>query len=338
MTTKAARLPLQRPQESPQSLEPQKPQGPQELQPQTGASSSTGAISEATPRPKVYLTGSEALVWDFQDVKHLRQTHRIVGSLAGSLPLNPMQNIFQGLPLRLLPEEAHALWSKGLVDFIDESRSYGRPLDAAVSELPADSITILEQASTTARTRAKSGSDHIVLHRRSDTLSYYSPIVVARSSSADYNSVTEKRNNQQFTADVRSVWSYPASTRDRQKSSAFMYLWATEKYFLAPGMKFGGDYLLYKNDPLICHASMIATIEDRDQPLSLLDLATRARLASTVQKQHLICSLGGNDQLMQRADSTTSMQSKRTASSGAEEQPQPSNDSVVMFELEWAGF
>nr|XP_033817096.1 tRNA-splicing endonuclease subunit Sen34 [Geotrypetes seraphini]XP_033817097.1 tRNA-splicing endonuclease subunit Sen34 [Geotrypetes seraphini]XP_033817098.1 tRNA-splicing endonuclease subunit Sen34 [Geotrypetes seraphini] len=57
----------------------------------------------------IHLLQGTALVWNMEDVRKIRQCHRLVGSLVGSLPRKPRQNARLGLPLQLLPEEARLL-------------------------------------------------------------------------------------------------------------------------------------------------------------------------------------------------------------------------------------
>ncbi|KAF9910978.1 tRNA-splicing endonuclease subunit [Lobosporangium transversale] len=304
-------------------------------------------INPYSSKPRIHLVGSEALVWDIQDVRKLRQTYRIVGSLTGSLARSPMQNIFQGLPLRLLPEEVYVLRSRDLVDLVDENRSYNvsdsapRPDGFQASNLIAPAANNLMSATrSTSSDNSRNNNNnnasecaHLYLHTLSDCLPYYKPI-----------SPTE----------MSVSWTYPNTTRQQQKVAIFMHLWETHKFFLAPGMKFGGDYLLYKNDPLVCHADLIASVvQCSNQSLPLVDLATHARLATTVQKQHLICCCPSTT-----ADTTTNVgkiyepheyeKAKETSTINSSPElwphvsppalPVPNKGHIMMFVVEWAGF
>ncbi|KAF9551307.1 hypothetical protein EC957_009191 [Mortierella hygrophila] len=223
---------------------------------------STTRSGTSTPesKPKVHLKGTEGLIWDIQDVRKLRQDHRIAGSLAGSLPRSPMQNIFQGLPLRLLPEEISVLLHHEIIDLVVDNQNHDQQ-QHDFSDLDASNTTT-------------SGlTDH--------------------------------------------AW-------------IFEHLWKDHQFFIAPGMKFGGDYLLYRNDPLVCHASLVASVKEPEEPLSLVDMANSARLVSTVQKQHLLCSV-----LPAHANATATL---TTASTTIPPPLSESNRRIVAFAVEWAGF
>ncbi|KAF9369482.1 tRNA-splicing endonuclease subunit [Podila verticillata] len=284
----------------------------------------------ATRKPKVYISGSAALVWDVEDVSLLRQAHRITGSLAGSLPRSPLQNIFQGLPLRLSPEEVFALWDSGLVDLVDDSRAYREPTADEKADLTtgATTTTSADQGKVS-KNNAKSNFEYITLH----TLSSYLPWFT----SGAKDNTPQNSTSSSPLVESKSLpehgqphfWRYPSTPQDWRRSIIFKHLWADQQYFLAPGMKFGGDYLLYKKDPLVCHSSLIASIRDIDEPLSLTDLANFARLASSVQKRHLLCSV------IQQEPKPT----KNTSGNNTRDQSKAAtNNSVVIFAVEWAGF
>lgn len=219
-----------------------------------------------------------------------------------------MQNIFQGLPLRLMPEEIYALEAKGLVEIVDETRSYNQPPSSA------EQTEINQQ-------RTGSGSDQITLSTRSDNLPWYQPRPLSNPVASSL-----QQSRDQTTMEHQ---------RDLMRAAVFVNLWDSQKYFVAPGLKFGGDYLLYKQDPLICHASFVASVKDMDEPLTLTDLATSARLATTVQKKHLLCSPSSNSDTLlsdpQIPDDTSPNPNPKSTSPGTA-------NGITVFAVEWAGF
>ncbi|KAF9334567.1 tRNA-splicing endonuclease subunit [Podila minutissima] len=274
----------------------------------TAAAAAASASSTAPPsviastsarKPKVYISGSAALVWDVE-----------------------------GLPLRLLPEEVFALWDSDLVDLVDDSRAYREPTadEKADSATGATTTTSADQGKVS-KNNAKSNFDYITLHTLSSYLPWFSSEPknnnTSQNSSSSSAPAVSEYGQPQF-------WKYPSMPQDWRRSIIFKHLWADQQYFLAPGMKFGGDYLLYKKDPLVCHSSLIASIRGIDEALSLIDLANFARLASSVQKRHLLCSI--DQQAPEPARNTfgdnTQGQIKFTAT----------KNSVVIFAVEWAGF
>lgn len=59
-------------------------------------------------------------LYDVNTITWLRKTHHILGVLVGTLPQIPQQNVFLGLPLELMPEEARLLTEKGLGYIVDD--------------------------------------------------------------------------------------------------------------------------------------------------------------------------------------------------------------------------
>lgn len=66
-------------------------------------------------------------------------------------------------------------------------------------------------------------------------------------------------------------------------------------YYLTDGLKFGGHFLVYPGDPGIYHSVFIVYCIPFDKKLSAIDYATLGRLATSVKKTLLLCSVDKND-------------------------------------------
>ncbi|KUJ06899.1 SEN34 subunit of tRNA-splicing endonuclease [Mollisia scopiformis] len=75
------------------------------------------SVSEPIP---ISLVSGRYLLFDVNVVTYLRRTHHICGTLIGSIPQNPQQNIFHGLPMELMPEEAKLLVQKEVAYIVDD--------------------------------------------------------------------------------------------------------------------------------------------------------------------------------------------------------------------------
>ena len=77
---------------------------------------------------------------------------------------------------------------------------------------------------------------------------------------------------------------------------ADLYFHSTEKYWISNGQKFGGDYLVYLDDPIRCHSSFIITcvlrneIPSIDTRIPLTHLIARCRVAVNVNKTCILAS------------------------------------------------
>ncbi|PVU97943.1 hypothetical protein BB561_000200 [Smittium simulii] len=173
----------------------------------------------------VVLDKNYGLVHD--NVRILREQYRIVGGLVGSLPMQPMQNSFLGLPLMLLPEELAVLLE----------------IDAIVLVSPASAL--LSQA------------------------------------------------EQNMEKEPRLTLNWPISALEISKLAVFRDLWQ-KGYFLTPGLKFGGDYLVYPGDPMRYHSHFIATVTEYDSQLTCHEIVALGRVGTNVKKNRLLCFYNPN--------------------------------------------
>lgn len=74
------------------------------------------------PIPISYISG-RYLLFSIDAVTYLRREHNICGVLIGTLPQIPQQNVFLGLPLELMPEEARLLVDNGVACIVDEAKA-----------------------------------------------------------------------------------------------------------------------------------------------------------------------------------------------------------------------
>lgn len=84
----------------------------------TMAQPSDGVIE---PIP-ISLISGRYLLFDIDTVTHLRRAQNICGVLMGTIPQIPQQNVFLGLPVELLPEEAKLLVEKEVAYIVDDAR------------------------------------------------------------------------------------------------------------------------------------------------------------------------------------------------------------------------
>lgn len=67
-------------------------------------------------------------------VSYLRREQRICGVLIGSIPQIPQQNVFLGLPLELMPEEAQLLVAKDVAYIVDDVRAHDEALRSSLDQ------------------------------------------------------------------------------------------------------------------------------------------------------------------------------------------------------------
>lgn len=64
------------------------------------------------------------LLFDVDIIAHCRRAHNICGMLIGTIPNLSQQNVFLGVPLELMPEEARVLVEKGAAYIVDDVEAH----------------------------------------------------------------------------------------------------------------------------------------------------------------------------------------------------------------------
>ena len=82
----------------------------------------------------------------------------------------------------------------------------------------------------------------------------------------------------------------PATETEKLKYAVFHDLWL-KGYFLTSGLKYGGDYLVYRDNPNKVHSDFIAIVTPWQQ--SIGSIVSLGRLGSKVKKTTLLCSVEG---------------------------------------------
>ena len=80
----------------------------------------------------LFLSNNEVFVWDKDTVLTLRRDYRIVGSLIGSLPSKPRQNLVFSLPLVLQAEEVNLLLEKNIAKLVASDDAYSLPSNHSI--------------------------------------------------------------------------------------------------------------------------------------------------------------------------------------------------------------
>ncbi|RAL14068.1 tRNA splicing endonuclease subunit SEN34 [Aspergillus homomorphus CBS 101889] len=305
------------------------------------------------PIPISYIAGSYFL-FSIDAVTYLRREHHICGVLSGTLPQIPQQNVFLGLPLKLMPEEARLLVEKGVACIVDEvnaqragmralaaddRRKYLRELEAqgahamrlqtSRKELQREEALRKVQAKKAAAAAKKAGADA-------------APDAAGATAGSDEPAATENPSRRASTTTTNSeihapygttmgitpATSHPPLPYSPATSTTlpppavppsyplFAHLHA-DGYYLSPGLRFGCQYLAYPGDPLRFHSHFLVVAADWDEELDLMALVAGGRLGTGVKKGFLI---GGAEHT--RADDA-----------GIMGEP----ESVRTFSVEWAG-
>lgn len=289
-----------------------------------------------------FITG-RYLLYSADAVTYLRREHNIGGVFMGTLPHVPQQNVFLGLPLLLMPEEARILVEKGVARIVDDAKFHDHGMRMLVE---ADKRRYVQSL-------AREGSEisQLVAEKKETQREKVLKRVAqqknakAKTSETGDSKEAQTENDQEdndslFGSDSRSVTtssslsstvpmaitpatSFPLLPKSAPEeytmplpevpSSYPIYAHLHSRgYFLSPGLRFGCQYVAYPGDALRFHSHFLVVGTDWDQEIDLMDIVSGGRLGTGVKKGYLF---GGAE-----------------PSNSASEEP-----SVRTFSVEWAG-
>lgn len=299
---------------------------------------------------QISFVSGRYLLFSIDEVTYLRREHNICGVLIGTLPQIPQQNVFLGLPLELMAEEARLLVEKGIACVVDETKAHNDGMKALMQEDRRRYLQDLEHEGLQAsRIQAEKKE-----HQREEALKKLEKKKIAKVKATDSEGAAknpavaeEDVNSEIFGSDQQSgsalvssrasiisdipfgitpATSYPplpsqalpAQLLPKPDAPPSYPLFAhlhSKGYFLAPGLRFGCQYLAYPGDPLRFHSHFLVVAADWDEDIDLMDVVVGGRMGTGVKKGFLI---GGAERTPQASKTET-------------------NDSVRTFSLEWAG-
>ncbi|KAK1766777.1 hypothetical protein QBC33DRAFT_88240 [Phialemonium atrogriseum] len=297
---------------------------------------------------RISKIASRYLVFDVQDVVYLRRHHDICAVFVGTMPQNPTQNIFMGLPVELLPEEASVLVNKKVAYIVDDPVAHLAEL-GAMDETSRKSYL---QSLRTQRRNAQKAIDEEKATRMAEARARRQKNQPSRNTSEPTPARPEEEASLFDTAVVRSPLPVsgtpsasqtmqiapgitPATSKEFASGKTHMAepdvpkpcpLYAhlnSRGYFMTPGLRFGGNYSVYPGDPFRYHAHFLASSYGWDQEITLLDLVGSGRLGTAVKKGFL---LGG-----QKPEEGTA------ADTDAHATGDWAGGDVRVFCIEWAG-
>jgi tRNA-splicing endonuclease subunit Sen34 len=283
--------------------------------------------SVAEPFP-VFLVGGRYTLYDINTVSHARRVHNISGVLIGGLPQAPQQNVFLGIPLELMPEEARLLVEKGVAYIVDDTAVHKQAFIAGgLSKEEKEKFlrSLKKQGSDATKMQTKSADDRKIAALKkvaAKNAALAAKLEKERSEAAAVgNNIAEDDEESLFASPAPSKPSIaPSEASVTSSSSSTMKITPTTShpplttstpssplplpsvpvsyplfkhlhskgYFMAPGIRFGCRYTAYPGDPLRFHSHFLCDGMDWDQEFDLLTLVGGGRLGTGVKKGFLI--------------------------------------------------
>ncbi|KAI9368470.1 hypothetical protein BJX61DRAFT_215149 [Aspergillus egyptiacus] len=300
------------------------------------------------PVPISYIAGNY-FVFSADAATYLRREHHICGVLTGTLPQVPQQNVFTGLPLELMPEEARLLVEKGVACIVDEVHFQKHGMKSLMEadrskylkELESQGLETM-QLQLLRKERQRDGALKKVEEKKAAKALKAEPPKEDESRTATEDSVVSLFEDSKSSAPshvssrrsstlgafeamrITPAVSHPPLPQQpptdhllpipEVPSSYPLFAHLHSKgYFLSPGLRFGCQYLAYPGDPLRFHSHFLVVSTEWEEELDLMKIIAGGRLGTGVKKGFLI---GG-------ADTTTPSSN--------------TGDNVRTFSIEWAG-
>ncbi|KAM0191537.1 hypothetical protein ACHAPA_007042 [Fusarium lateritium] len=241
------------------------------------------------------------LIFDSDAAALLRRNENINGTLAGTAPQQPTQNIFLGLPIELRPEEAESLLQKNAAYLVDDVAAHQAVLNNPNNEARRLYLDSLRTRKDTARQvlteknskrAAEAAEKHGKARRRAPinpdedvTLGNDQIEIIKRQQDSAVKSlgVTPTSSGSLISPDAERT--YQVTNPAQSPLCGFLL---TYGYYMTPGLRFGAKYSVYPGDPLRFHAHFMANQYDWDEEIPVLDIVAGGRLATAVKKAYLI--------------------------------------------------
>jgi len=286
------------------------------------------------PEPfPIFKVANRYLLYDINTVTYIRREHHICGVLIGNIPQANQQNIFSGIPLELMLEEARLLAEKGHTYIVDDVAAHKRGLknldteektkymhnldregfDAAIAVQRQAEEKKMKHFQKVGRGVKKGRSDEVFNHDGSEASDKYELFDSPRASPLPAPSTSKTVQPLLITPTTSS----PLFQGYQNKSLAkipevpssyplFSHL-HSKGYFISPGLRFGCQYLVYPGDPLRFHSHFLAVAYEWDEEIDLLDIVGGGRLGTGVKKGYLVGGVEPKEEDSQRSKSVRTL-------------------------------
>ncbi|KAF2744287.1 hypothetical protein M011DRAFT_461077 [Sporormia fimetaria CBS 119925] len=304
-----------------------------------------GSVTEPFPISRI---GGRYLLFDTDIISHTRREHNICGVLTGTLPNLSQQNVFLGVPLELMPEEARVLVEQGHAYILDDEEVHRKAFLNMSREDRLAYLQYMDNLGSEAYMNAKKQSEQRAakaMEQRGLVPKATDPKEHTTSVSSAHQPQDARERDEESLFDsgkttpavtaktkLDTYWVTPTASHPPLPTPApdhslplpevprsyplFRYM-HSKGYYSTPGLRFGCQYTIYPGDPLRFHSHFLGTGLDWDDEFDLLDVVGGGRLGTGVKKSYL---LGGED-----------------PSKPAAEEGQLDVKAVRAFSIEWAG-
>ena len=276
--------------------------------------------------------GVKGLIWTAEEYRIVRQRHRIVGALMGSLPGYRQQDATRGLPVLLSAEEVHVLETNKWARVIkrrrkrkdDDQRGFGgkeeeeeeektttcgdemmrqmerdqakmRALKASKRSRWGGAKKKKQKVTTTTKKKRDEGHDDDDDDaKKSDAIIDWEQVL--RKSSAvvlPLTSETDARLDEDVPEKDAGERVVLSQMSKIDRYKCAVFKDLHEKGFtMTSAAKFGGDYLAYPGDPMLFHAYFTVRVLERGEKMTPLSCSSVTRMAHAARKNVVFAFCG----------------------------------------------
>ncbi|EGW33355.1 uncharacterized protein SPAPADRAFT_60693 [Spathaspora passalidarum NRRL Y-27907] len=260
------------------------------------------AASKPIVLPLIDSANPEVLIFNTTAIRRLRDEYGILGVLIGTLAQYPQQNVFLSVPLKLMVWEVIWLFEQDVCVLVDWLKYCNLKKDAMNGDYKNKNLISLDKK------KADTKPDFLITTNDYGEEDDWELI--------DQCKVTLQSYIDKYLSSPNCKTTIPQLISNYHK---FKHL-KNEGYFISPGLKFGGDLVIYPGDPLRYHSYSIIKFDFVD----INEIIVGGRLATGVKKNMIIME---------------SSHAKEQSSVGLDVANELFSDpTITAYSIEWAGF
>ena len=275
----------------------------------------------------IHLCHGQYLLWEAKDVDSLRTQFGIVGCLIGCYSRIPKQNCQLGLPLQLSKVQAKFVIENCNANVVDCAVSINslnchqmslkevnyreqqlgfqklvkkeqkvEQLEDKADDIRTGKLKKLKKQANYKSESSTNNGDEPEIHSKVEEIcsdDYFKRFTDSELQKVDqtdqvYINMPVKRS----CTETRKVMNHLVELSDEELIEYHVLVDLINRgYIVTDGRKFGGHFLVYPGDPGLYHSTYIAHCSRYDQDISAVQFATLGRLALSVKKTLLLCSV-----------------------------------------------
>ncbi|KAI5951870.1 SEN34 [Candida jiufengensis] len=241
------------------------------------------------------IQNPEVLIFDLNDIKYLRDL-KILGTLIGTLQNFPQQNLFLSIPLKINVYDV--IW---LVKY--------------------DHGVLVDQLAYRNERRLKTTT-------KSKNLNHNGSVILIPSTESDRDWDLINKNKLSIK---QYLHSYLHTQTNKSNISRYFHYYnflINQGFYINPGLKFGGDFVIYPGDPLRYHSYSTIKFEFID----CYEIISGGRLATSVKKNLILMGERNKSSKVEEKDD------KEVVVDDDFIEELFDDEVPLCFSIEWAGF